>query len=48
MLFKIAHRTQNLRFLRGKTNQNVIFCVQKIFQNLFFKNHAYFHQNRAV
>ena len=33
VLFKYARRTQNLRFLRGKIKQNVIFCVQIFFQN---------------
>ena len=41
-LFKIARKTQILRILRGRMNQNVIFCVQKIFQNLLFKNEFFF------
>ena len=36
MLFKNARQTQNLRILRGKLNQNVIFCVQLFFQNRAF------------
>ena len=32
VLFKIARKTQKLRFLRGKLNQNVIFCVQIFFE----------------
>ena len=36
VLFKIARKRQNLHILRGKLNQNVIFCVQKFFQNLLF------------
>ena len=42
MLFKTARKTQNLRILRGKLNQNVIFCVQDFFQNLLFKNIFFF------
>ena len=38
MLFKSARKTQNLRILRGKLNQNVIFCVQTFFKNMLFKN----------
>ena len=34
VLFKYARKTQNVRILRGKMSQNVIFCVQKLFQNL--------------
>ena len=34
VLFKYARKTQNVRILRGKMSQNVIFCVQKFFQNL--------------
>ena len=33
VLFKNAPKTQNFRILRGKMNQNVIFCVQIFFQN---------------
>ena len=36
MLFKNAREKQDLRILRSKLNQNVIFCVQKFFQNLLF------------
>ena len=42
VLFKIARKTQNLRILRGKMNQNVIFSVQKLFQNLFLKEIFFF------
>ena len=35
VLFKSARKTQNLRILRGKMRQNVIFCVQ-IFLNRAF------------
>ena len=37
ILFKNARKTQNLRFLRGKLNQNVIFCVQIFFKIVLFK-----------
>ena len=37
MLFKYARKTQFLRILRGKMNQNVIFWVQKFFQNHAFQ-----------
>ena len=37
MLFKYARKTQNLRILRGKLSQNVIFSVENFFQNLLFK-----------
>ena len=36
VLFKYARKTQNLRILRGKLKQNVIFCVQFFFQNRAF------------
>ena len=36
VLFKSARKTQNLRILRGKMRQNVIFCVQFFFQNRAF------------
>ena len=36
MLSKNARETQNLRILRGKLNQNVIFCVQKFFKDSAF------------
>ena len=36
MLFKNARKTQNMRILRGKMRQNVIFCVQIFFQNRAF------------
>ena len=38
VLFKIGRKPQISRILRGKNNQNVIFWVQKVFQNLLFKN----------
>ena len=38
VLFKSARKTQNLPVLRGKMSQNVIFCVQKIFKIVLFKN----------
>ena len=38
VLFKNARKTQNLRILRGKLNQNVIFCVQIFFKIVLFKN----------
>ena len=41
-LFKIARKTQNLRILRGQLNENVIFCVQRFFQNLLFKKNFFF------
>ena len=56
MLFKIARKTQKVRFLPDKLNWNVIFCVQRFFQNLLFENffvkivlfkNVYFLQNRA-
>ena len=34
----IALKTQNLRILRGKLKQNVIFCVQSFFKIWIFKN----------
>ena len=34
VLFEIARKTQKLLILRGKLSENVIFCVQNIFQNL--------------
>ena len=45
VFFKNARKTQNSRILRGKLNQNVIFCVQNVFQNLLFK--ISFLQSRA-
>ena len=42
VLFKIAHKTQKLRILRGKLKQNVIFCVQIIFKIVLFKNNFFF------
>ena len=38
VLFKIARKMQNLRMLRGKVKQKVIFCVQFFFQIVLFKN----------
>ena len=46
VLFKGARKTQNLRISWGKMNQNVIFCVQRIFQYLLFKM-IFFLRNRA-
>ena len=37
VVFKIARNTQKMRILRGKVNQDVIFCVQHFFQNLLLK-----------
>ena len=42
VLSKIARKTKNLRFLRGKLKQNVILCVQMFFQNLLIKNNFFF------
>ena len=42
MFFKTAPKTQNLRILRGKLNQNVIFCVQMFFKIVFFNNNFFF------
>ena len=42
MLSKIARKTKNLRFLRGKLKQNVILCVQMFFQNLLIKSNFFF------
>ena len=36
VLFKYARKTQSLRILRGKLNQNVIFCVQIFFRIVLF------------
>ena len=36
VLFKYARKKENLRILRGKMSQNVVFCVQKKFQNMLF------------
>ena len=33
---------QNLRILRGKMRQNVIFCVQVFFKIVLFKNNFFF------
>ena len=41
MLFKYARKKQNLRFLRGEMSQNVIFCVQKVFQKLLSENNFF-------
>ena len=41
VVFKYARKTQKLCLLRGKMSQNVIFCVQKFFQNLPFKNNFF-------
>ena len=42
VFFKIARNTQKMRIIRGKLNQNVIFCVQQFFQNLFYKIYFFF------
>ena len=36
VLFKNARKGQNLRILRVKLNQNVIFCVQIFFKIVLF------------
>ena len=36
VLFESARKTQNLRILRGKLNQKVIYCVHVFFQNRAF------------
>ena len=36
VLSEYARKRQNLRILRGKLNQNVIFCVQIFLQNRAF------------
>ena len=46
-LFKISRQTKNLRFLEAKLNQNLIFCVQRFFENLLFENVSIL-QNHAV
>ena len=42
VLFEYARSTQNLRILRDKMCQNVIFCVQIFFQNLLLKSNFFF------
>ena len=42
MLFKNARKTQNLRILQGKLNQNVIFCVQIFFKIVLFLKKLFF------
>ena len=42
VLFKYARKTQIFRILRGKTRQNVIFCVQNFFKIELFKNNFFF------
>ena len=42
VLFKYARKTQNLRILRGKMRQNVIFCVEIFFKIELFKNNFFF------
>ena len=37
VFFKIARNAQNLRFLRGKNNQNVTFCLQNFFKICFLR-----------
>ena len=46
MLFKNARKMQNLRILRSKLNQNVIFCLQIFFKIVLFLKQI-FLQNRA-
>ena len=41
------HVKRKICELRVKMSQNVIFCVQKIFENLLFKI-IFFLQNRAA
>ena len=41
VLFESARKTQQLRILRGKLNQNVIFCVQTFFKIVLFKNNFF-------
>ena len=38
VLFEIERKTLKLRILRGKMSENVIFCAQRFFKNLLFKN----------
>ena len=57
VLLKTSRKTQKLRVLWGKMNQNVIFFVQNFFENCFLKiffflqsrafKNIYFLQNRA-
>ena len=42
VLFESARKTQNLRILRGKKRQNVIFCVQFFFKIVLFKKNFFF------
>ena len=42
MLFQKARKTENLRILRGKMRQKVIFCVQIFFKIVLFKNNFFF------
>ena len=37
VLFKNAPKTEELRILRGKLNQNLIVCVQSIFSKSAFQ-----------
>ena len=46
VLFKSARKTQKLINLRGKLNQNVIFCVQVFFKIVLSKSFIYL-QNQA-
>ena len=43
---KYSGKTQSLRILRGKSKQNVIFCVHFLSQNRAFQKY-FFLQNRA-
>ena len=42
MRFKSARKTQNLRILRGKTRQNVIFVCKFFFKIVLFENNFFF------
>ena len=42
MLYKNARKTQILRILRGKLNENVIDCMQIFFKIVLFKNNFFF------
>ena len=45
-LFEIARKAQILRILRGKLNENVIFCEQRFFQKKKVLK-KFFLQNRV-
>ena len=42
VLSRSLRKTQKLRILRGKMNQNVIFCAQIFFQKLLYKYNFFF------